>query len=160
MVTVIWSHYSINDWLSRKHLENCKCRGNTNLEIEQSRVQLAKCIQARLSILLSYEARINTILHTNQESSKNTDERKRSIKIRTRILTQKSLRSRMSSKSCSSLICFHWNLRSCDCSIIYEWVKFARYIWSQYIHPVRQQMIHWSTRTTWFLNKLIKIPEI
>ena len=51
--------------------------------------------QARLSIFL---------LHTKQESSKTTVAHEGSIKIETRGLTPKSSRSRISSKSCSSLL--------------------------------------------------------
>jgi hypothetical protein len=42
-------------------------------------------------------------LHTKQESSNTTVAREGSIKIKTRVLAPKSLRSRISSKPCSSL---------------------------------------------------------
>ena len=46
---------------------------------------------------------VNFFLHTKQESSKTTVANEGSIKIDRRVLTPKSSRSRISSKSCSSL---------------------------------------------------------
>jgi hypothetical protein len=48
---------------------------------------------------------VNFFLHTKQESIKTTVANESSIKIKPRVLTPKSSRSRISSKSCSSLGC-------------------------------------------------------
>ena len=81
----------------------------------QSRVQLSKYLQARIKqdcqyLFLSKQESskiVNLFLHTKQESSKTTIANEGSIKIETRILIPKSSRSRISSKSCSSLECVH-----------------------------------------------------
>ena len=78
----------------------------------QPRILFSKYLQARIKrdckflFLTKQESSkiFNLFLHTKQESSKTKVAREGSIKIETRVLTPKSSRSRISSKSCSSLL--------------------------------------------------------
>jgi hypothetical protein len=95
--------------------ENIKSQISTSSKIREYKIQnldyeqdsrMKKCLdfRARLPLHISFQASIKQgckfCLPTKQESSKTTAAREGSIKNETRVLTPKSLRSRISSKVC------------------------------------------------------------
>jgi hypothetical protein len=81
-----------------------------NQEFNFQNIFKEESCEIKNTYLLPIKQDFHVFLHTKPESSKTKFARDSSIEIETRVLTPKSLRSIISSKSCSSLMWPHFNV--------------------------------------------------